>query len=310
MTALTSLRVIELGGDVASAYCAKLLAGFGAEVLRIEHPSSRRSGPLAPADGDSADWLDTGKQRIECDDDALRALCTSADLIIDGLGAGGLEALGVDTALEQQAAAGRILLRIAPFGLHGPLATAPASDITLYAASGLMQSTGRGDREPLNAGFPLVQLGAGLRACCAVLIALHRRAGDGKGDVIEVSMQETALDTYEIALIQYLRSGKVARRNGDETRPGALAHLPLPRWLGDGGRWSHAQLAKGLHAVRGCGTRVVAAGPHGRSHRPPRRGLYAHAALAVAHRQESGLPPGPASGSGMDVSGFTGRGRQ
>lgn len=216
MTALTSLRVIELGGDVASAYCAKLLAGFGAEVLRIEHPSSRRSGPLAPADGDSADWLDTGKQRIECDDDALRALCTSADLIIDGLGAGGLEALGVDTALEQQAAAGRILLRIAPFGLHGPLATAPASDITLYAASGLMQSTGRGDREPLNAGFPLVQLGAGLRACCAVLIALHRRAGDGKGDVIEVSMQETALDTYEIALIQYLRSGKVARRNGDE----------------------------------------------------------------------------------------------
>jgi len=216
MTALSGLRIIEVGSDVASAYCTKLLAGFGADVLRLEHPRCQRTGPLAPADGDSADWLDTGKQRIECDDEALRSLCASADLVIDGLGAGGIEALGVATDLDSQAAAGRILVRIAPFGVHGPMAKAPASDITLYAASGLMQSTGRGDREPLNAGFPLVQVGAGLRACCAALIALHRRASDGLGDLIEVSMQETGLDTYEIALVEHLRTGKVARRNGDE----------------------------------------------------------------------------------------------
>ncbi|MHA7834868.1 MAG: CaiB/BaiF CoA-transferase family protein [Algiphilus sp.] len=216
MTALTGLRVVELGGDVASAYCAKLLAGFGAEVLRVEHPRCARRGALAPADSDSVDWLDTGKQRVACDDDALRSLCASADLLIDGLGVDGLETLGVNTDCDRQAQDGRILVRIAPFGLSGPMAQAAASDITLYAASGLMQSTGRGDREPLNAGFPLVQTGAGLRACCAALIALHRRAHDGQGDIVEVSMQETGLDTYEIALIEHLRTGKIARRNGDE----------------------------------------------------------------------------------------------
>ncbi|WP_420426381.1 CaiB/BaiF CoA transferase family protein [Algiphilus sp.] len=216
MTALTGLRVVELGGDVASAYCTKLLAGFGAEVLRVAHPRCERNGPLAPADTDSADWLDTGKKRVACDDDALRDLCASADLIIDGLGPNGLETLGVDTDPERQSRDGRIVVRIAPFGLSGPMAHAAASDISLYAASGLMNSTGRGDREPLNAGFPLVQLGAGLRACCAALMALHRRAHDGQGDLIEVSMQETGLDTYEIALVEHLRTGKVARRNGDE----------------------------------------------------------------------------------------------
>jgi len=216
MTALTGLRVIEWGGDVATAYCGKLLAGFGAEVLRLEHTAGTRTGPLAPEDAEAEHWLDTGKTRVAVSDTAARALCASADVVLDGLGPGGLEAQGIDTTLEEQASSGRILVRIAPWGLQGPLASAPASDITLYAASGLMQSTGRGDREPLNAGFPLVQLSAGLRACCALLMALHRRAEDGQGDTIEVSMQETGLDTYEVALMEHLRTGKVARRNGDE----------------------------------------------------------------------------------------------
>lgn len=216
MTALTGLRVIEWGGDVATAYCAKLLAGFGAQVLRLEHAAGARTGPLAPQDAEAEQWLDTGKTRVAATDAEARALCASADVVLDGLGPGGLEAHGIDTSLALQASTGRLLVRIAPWGLQGPLADAPASDITLYAASGLMQSTGRGDREPLNAGFPLVQLSAGLRACCALLMALHRRARDGQGDVIEVSMQETGLDTYEVALMEHLRTGKVARRNGDE----------------------------------------------------------------------------------------------
>lgn len=216
MTALTGLRVIEMGGDVATAYCAKLLAGFGADVIRLDHPACARSGPLAPDDPDAKEWLDTGKMRVAASDTEAVALCASADVVLDGLGPNALEAIGVDTTLAEQARTGRILVRIAPWGLHGPLANAAASDIALYAASGLMQSTGRGDREPLNAGFPLVQLSAGLRACCALLMALHRRARDGRGDVVEVSMQETGLDTYEIALMEHVRTGKVARRNGDE----------------------------------------------------------------------------------------------
>lgn len=217
MSALRGLRVVELGGDVASAYCGKMLAGFGATVLRPQHGAIRRDGPLAPADEAAIAWLDTGKHYIAADEGAqLRALVEGADLVIDGLGPGGLEALGVNVAAEAHDAAGRILLRLSPWGMHGPMAVAPASDITLYAASGLMHSTGRGDREPLNAGFPLVQLAAGLKACCAALMALHRRSVDGRGDVIEVSMQEAGMDTYEVALVEYLHLDKLARRNGDE----------------------------------------------------------------------------------------------
>src|SRR3546814_1472921 len=81
--------------------------------------------------------------------------------------------------------------------------------------SGRMQCTGDGTREPLNAGIKIAQYSGGFNAYVACLMALLRRARAGGGDVIDLSLQESAIENGEIAVTEYLALGKLARRNGD-----------------------------------------------------------------------------------------------
>ena len=204
MQGLEGIRVLELAGHVAGAYCAKLLAGFGADVIRIEgeHPASRTAEEHA--------WLDGGKRKAP--DASLRELLDRADIVIDAWPVAALETRGVDV---DALAARAIVCRISPFGQNGPYRDWQAEDITLYAMSGLMHCTGDGTREPLNAGVKIAQLSGGFNAYVACLMALLRRARDGGGDVIDLSLQESAIENGEIAVTEYLATGKLARRNGD-----------------------------------------------------------------------------------------------
>lgn len=211
MQGLEGIRVLELAGHIAGAACAKLLAGFGAEVLRVEAPS-----PVVRTPEERA-WLDTGKRNWRANapataDSELRGLLNSADIIIDAWPVGSLESRGVDV---HALAASTVVCRISPFGQTGPHRAWQAEDITLYAMSGLMQCTGDGTREPLNAGVKIAQLSGGFNAYVACLMALLRRARDGGGDVIDLSLQESAIENGEIAVTEYLALGKLARRNGD-----------------------------------------------------------------------------------------------
>ncbi len=212
MASLNNLRVLELSGHVAGACCGKLMAGFGAEVQRLA------GGHDAALDDAARTWFHSGKRELPADTNAaaLERLLARADVIIDAWGVGILDTAGFDAerlrALNPQA----VICRISPHGFSGPKRGWQADDITLYAASGLMQSTGDGAREPLHAGPRIAELTAGMNAYCACLMALLRRARDGGGDVIDLAIVEAAMENYEVALMEHLATGKVARRNGDQ----------------------------------------------------------------------------------------------
>lgn len=202
---MTALRVIECPGPwLAASVCGRLLADFGAVVQSLPAPATRSVFERA--------WLDVEKRPLEPTD--LAASLPEADILLDGLGPGGLEALGLDPARLARDH-GLIVCRISPFGQSGPYAYYQADEITLYATSGLMNSTGDGNRAPLNAGPPIASVTGGLYAFAAIGMALLRRARDGGGEVIDLSLQEAAAQNLEVFLTEFSHSGKAARRNND-----------------------------------------------------------------------------------------------
>lgn len=212
---LEGLTVLELGDSVAAAFCGKLLAGFGAQVLRLS-----RADQSTPFTAEEHAWLNTGKRWGVLDEtqagSQLQALIAQADIVLDAWTPGTLAALSGQALPALCAAHPQLILcQIAPFGQDGPRAHWQSSAITLYAASGLMHCTGDGAREPLNAGFHLVETTGGLNAYIACLMALLRRARDGIGECIDLSLQESAMENGEVALMEYAATGKLARRAAD-----------------------------------------------------------------------------------------------
>lgn len=217
MSSLDQIRVIELSGHVAAAFCGKLMAGFGADVRQLPAPESLPGFALA---ADEQAWFHTAKQRLALDPardaEAFAALVRGADILLDGWGLGVLAQAGFDAARLQVLNPGLVLVQITPFGQDGPQAAWQASDLTLYGLSGLMQSTGSGTREPLNARPRMAELTAGMNAYCAAIIGLLRRERDGCGAIVDLAIREAAMENYEAAIAEFLNVGKVARRNGDE----------------------------------------------------------------------------------------------
>jgi crotonobetainyl-CoA:carnitine CoA-transferase CaiB-like acyl-CoA transferase len=204
MQRLEQLQVLELSGHVAGAFCGKLLAGFGADVVRI-------AGGHDPAlDADAQVWFHTGKRLA--DQVQLQALLARADIIIDAWGFGALAAVGYDLAALRALNPRAVVCQITPYGQTGPKRSWQADDITLYAEAGLMRSTGDGRRAPLNAGPRICELTAGMNAYFASL-ACHMR---GDGETIDLAIVESSMENIEIAITECLVTGKVARRNGDQ----------------------------------------------------------------------------------------------
>ncbi len=209
MQRLEQLQVLELSGHVAGAFCGKLLAGFGADVVRIA------GGHDAALDVDAQVWFHTGKRLA--DRAQLHALLARADIIIDAWGYDVLAQAGYDSAAVRALNPQAVLCQITPYGQTGPKRAWQADDITLYAEAGLMHSTGDGRRAPLNAGPRICELSAGMNAYFACLAAdLRRQRDSGPGETIDLSIIESSMENIEIAITECLVNGKVARRNGDQ----------------------------------------------------------------------------------------------
>ncbi|HKY91391.1 MAG TPA: CoA transferase, partial [Nevskiaceae bacterium] len=185
MPSFEGLRVLEFSGRVAGAYCGKLLAGFGADVIRVA------GGQTPVLEEDERVWLHTAKREVRLDprDHVQRAtletLVRNTDIVLDAWGIDWLAERGLDAQHLLQLNPRLVLCQITPFGQTGPRRAWQADDITLYAASGLMHLTGDPAREPLHARPRVCELTAGLHATIAILMALLRRERDGSGEVID-----------------------------------------------------------------------------------------------------------------------------
>ncbi len=184
---LAWVRVVDRSSTIAGAYCAKLLGDAGADVIKVEPPEgdplrswSCDGGRAADADGALFRYLHHGHRAVVGGD---AQLVEEADVLItDGDGA-------TDAA---DVVPGLVVVAFTPYGLTGPYAGRPASELTVQADSGALAIRGRPERPPIQAGGQVTEWVAGVYAAVATLAALRRAARTGHGDVIDVSWAEVA----------------------------------------------------------------------------------------------------------------------
>jgi crotonobetainyl-CoA:carnitine CoA-transferase CaiB-like acyl-CoA transferase len=255
---LGHLTVVDLTHYVAGPYCTKLFADFGATVLKVERPRTgdplRREGPFAHGEAGPERslpflWLNTAKRGLTIDLKSpegralLHGLLDRADALVENFSPGVMERLG----LADDALASRhprlVRTSIRNFGETGPYREYRATEMTLYAMSGGMVATGDRDRAPLASGPAIMQYTAGMHAYLGTLMALYRREATGRGERVEVSIQESGLENVEVALTEHLHLGRTARRSGDQHTmvpwqchpcadgQAAIMGGPVRRWL-------------------------------------------------------------------------------
>ncbi len=202
-SALEGIRVLDLASPRAEL-AGRVLADLGADVLKIEPPGGTEARRLGPFDGgESLYWASVGLGKRsavldlerEADRERLRALSERADVWIESHPPGTLQPLGLDADTLCTRNPRLIYASITPFGQDGPLSGAPASDLTLEAAGGLIGLQGDGDRPPIPAGFPQASLHAGVQAAADILIALYERGRSGLGQRLDLSMQSAVVWT-------------------------------------------------------------------------------------------------------------------
>ncbi|VWX54200.1 CaiB/BaiF CoA-transferase family protein [Novosphingobium sp. 9U] len=222
MSALKGLRIVELAEHVAGEYCGKLLADFGAEVIKVERPGGSPTRHLGPFLGDEQGpersglfaYLNTNKQSLVLDIGTvegragLKALLASADAVIDDHGAQWLETADLSPTRFLDEHPGLILCSVTPFGLDAPAERAHATDLTVMHASGLgyhTPSAGDAAKPPLKgAGRFQASYEAGLEGALCVAAAIHRQARTGHGTFIDVSAQEVLAGRLDYVLGQMI----------------------------------------------------------------------------------------------------------
>ncbi|WP_322860992.1 CoA transferase [Mycobacterium europaeum] len=229
---LTGYTVVDLSTGIAGAYCTRLLADGGADVVKVEPPegdplrSWSASGAVIPPGGDGAlfGFLAGSKRSVVADpgiaDDVelVDRLLTSADAVVWSGGSKVAESADFAPAVIHRRHPHLTVVSITPFGLDGPWRGRAATEFTLQAWSGGIIGLGRGeaDRAPVFVGGQVGEYVAGLYASVAVLASRHGRNGDEPGELVDLSMLETqilSLTYYPVTYFEMLgRPWRDARR--------------------------------------------------------------------------------------------------
>lgn len=220
MSALRSFTIIELAASVAGEYCGKLLADFGARVIKVEPPGgspTRGLGPFAsgghgPEQSGLFAYLNTNKSSVTLDlataegQFALSHLLVDADALIDDHAPGWLTSIGLDPASYLNSFPKLTLCAITPFGQTAPDERKHAEDLTVMQASGWGYHTPSGaeaERPPLKgAGRFQASYESGLDAAMCIAACLYGGKTQGRGRFIDVSKQEVMASRVDYVLAQ------------------------------------------------------------------------------------------------------------
>ena len=255
--ALEGIRVLDLTHCIAGPYCTRLLAGFGADVLKIEPPRGERGRRMGPFfhDEPSPDssllfaYLNAGKRSLSLNlkspegRDIFLSLLSETDLLVENFAPRVMPSLQLDYDTLQEVAPHLVMVSISNFGQTGPYRDYKATDIVEYALGGLMYIFGAYDREPLKHAFNQAQFKAGTDAASASLMALYHQRLTGRGQHVDVSIQEAVATGLRDVVNNYTYTGAIRRRqpnhSGDLQRLRATSDgylLPNPG-LGGGLNW-------------------------------------------------------------------------
>jgi succinyl-CoA--D-citramalate CoA-transferase len=223
---LAGVRVIDAGNMVAAPFATVLLADFGADVIKIEHPKygdgQRKLEPIK--DGIPLWWksvsrnkrcitLDLGKPEGA---ELFKKLVKNQDVVVENYRPGTFERWGLGYEVLQAIEPRIILLRISGFGQTGPYKNRAGFGRVAEAMGGLTNLIGEPDGPPMSPGYPLGDLIAGIFGSLAVMIALyHRDLRGGDGQVIDLALYEAVFRFLDFDPIQYDQTKTVHTRTGN-----------------------------------------------------------------------------------------------
>ena len=201
---LNGIRVLDLGSHISAPFCARLLADYGADVIKVEPTAgdaARRAGPFAGDDPHREKsiaflYVNTNKRGVTLDLAAqagktlLAELIRSSDILVQNLSPDQADDLGLNYGDLAEINPLLVATSITPFGLTGPYRDLAATDIVACAISGLMYHSGDSDREPLRNVLDQSYYVAGINASVATLAAIFQRMTTGRGQQVEVSVAE------------------------------------------------------------------------------------------------------------------------
>ena len=224
--ALQGVKIVDLTRVLGGPYCTQIFADHGADVIKVEPPQGdevRDWGP--PFHGTDASYfigLNRNKRSIGLDltqaggVEVLFRLLEEADVLIENLKPGTLERWGLGYQEVLQPRFPRLIhCRISGYGSTGPLGGFPGYDAIIQAMAGWFSVNGDPAAGPTRVGIPMVDMGTGLYAAVAVLMALLERQHSGQGQYIDMTLYDCALALMHPHVSNYYLSGKVPGLTGN-----------------------------------------------------------------------------------------------
>jgi CoA:oxalate CoA-transferase len=228
--ALSGVKVLDLTWHIAGPYCTKLLADYGADVIKVERPGkgdpTRAMGPFFKDDPHPEKsglflHLNTNKKGITLNlksatgKKILKQLIADADILVESFRPHVMPGLGLDYQTLEKVNPRLVMVSISSFGQNGPYRDFKASEIVEYAMGGEMYSTGIADREPLKLGGNVIQYQAGTVAAVATMGALYSAEDQGTGQHVDVSIMETQVGSADrriMYILSYIMAGVITTR--------------------------------------------------------------------------------------------------
>jgi formyl-CoA transferase len=224
--ALAGIKVVDLTQFEAGTSITETLAWLGAEVIKVENPKGGEQGRSASSERKDADsyyfmLLNANKKSItlnlksERGKEILRDLIRKGDIFAENFAPGVIEKLGFSYEEVQKLNPRIIYATVKGFGKGSPFEKNLAFDMIAQAAGGVMSITGEADGRPIKPGVTLGDTGTGLHAVIGVLAALYQRTATGRGQKVEVAMQDAMVNYCRIAYSRQLMTNKACERNGN-----------------------------------------------------------------------------------------------
>ncbi len=229
--ALEGIRVVDVTNNQAGPSCGQMLAWLGADVIKVEEPGkgepARQSLRDRP-DQDSLFYLsfNQNKRSLTLDlknpksKEVFRKLLGTADVLLENFGPGVMDRLGFGWPALSALNPRLVSASIKGFGSYGPYADYKAYEPIAQAMGGAMSVTGAADGPPMYMWPSIGDSGTGMHCVIGILAALMQRHHTGKGQQVEVSMQDAVLNLIRVSLRDHQRFGRTMPRNGNQLGSG------------------------------------------------------------------------------------------
>jgi len=241
---LHGIRVVDLTQFESGTSCTQLLAWFGAEVIKVEPPIKGEQGRYSSTEGGNDSYyflqLNANKKSVTCDlkhpegKALLRRLIAQADVFVENFAPGAIERLGFAYEAVREMNPRLVYASIKGFAPDGPYANFLSFDPIAQAAGGALSITGEPDGRPLKPGANFADSGAGLHCTIGILAALRQRDASGRGQKVEVSMQDAMISFMRIAMAAQLMSNAPAKRTANQSIFAGTAPSEVYRCKGGG----------------------------------------------------------------------------